>query len=84
MPQVLLEETQSMLLCKGSSPQASACQEGRLLVLPSGHLSFLELMETFCCRCDKVNITFEGVAVSGGVNLVAEAEAPQGADYLHF
>jgi len=26
----------------------------------------------FAVRCDKVNVTFEGVSVSGGVNLVAE------------
>ena len=31
-----------------------------------------EYWKSFCYRCDKVDVTFEGVAVSGGVNLVAE------------
>ena len=45
--QVPLEETQSMLLCKGSSLQASVCQDERLLALPSGHQSFHELVKDF-------------------------------------
>ena len=35
-------------------------------------MSVLPSWKIFCRRCDQVDVTFEGVAVSGGVNLVAE------------